>query len=366
LFVRRIEVSEFRNLTRQTILLARGINFFKGGNGQGKTNVLEAVHLLATLRSFRSTSIKDVVAHDAEKAVISGGLDRDGIPIEMGLIIDQKGRRLSIGGRSVSKVDDYLGRLKVVSFTPDDLSMIKGAPSIRRRFLDRSAFLFQPSHLDQLKRFNAALKSRNRLLRDLKRQNREEIDVFSKVMALHGLEVSKARANLVIKVRQATKNIFNWLSDEKTEIDIIFKPGWRMENDFDAGQLEKQLRERTSADIHSGKTSIGPQHDDIEILVEDLSAKRFASQGQQRSCAVSILLAVVEQFILEEKEKPIIILDDVSSELDKSHRERLFEKLYEINSQVLMTSTEEDLLEGIADRIERSFLVKQGKLTLLR
>jgi len=363
LFVRRIEVSGFRNLSRQVIELARGINFFSGGNGHGKTNTLEAVHLLATLKSFRGSSVRDVIAHGGDRAEISGSLERDGIPIEMGLIIDHKGRRLRVGGHNVSVVDDYLGRLKVATFTPDDLSMIKGSPSIRRRFMDRSVFLFQPIHLDRVKKFKAALKSRNRLLRYTGRLDREEIDVFGQMMAVYGIEVSKARANILKLVRDTARKIFQRLSDDRSSIDVIFKPGWKMEKHSDATVLEAQLHEKANTDIRRGKTSIGPQYDDFEILVEESSARRFASQGQQRSCAVSLLLAVVEHFILEEKEKPMIILDDVSSELDKSHRKRLFEKLTEIGAQVLVTATEEDLLAGIADRIEKSFLVNEGKIT---
>ena len=115
MFVRRIEVSGFRNLSRQVIELARGINFFRGGNGHGKTNTLEAVHLLATLKSFRGASVRDVIAHGGDRAEISGSLERDGIPIEMGLVIDHKGRKLRVGGHNVSVVDDYLGRSKVAT-----------------------------------------------------------------------------------------------------------------------------------------------------------------------------------------------------------------------------------------------------------
>ncbi len=365
MFVRRIEVSGFRNLSRQVIELARGVNFFKGGNGHGKTNTLEAVHLLATLKSFRGVSVRDVIAHGEDKAEISGSLERDGIPIEIGLVIDHKGRRLRVGGHSVSVVDDYLGRLKVATFTPDDLSMIKGSPSIRRRFMDRSVFLFQPIHLDRVRRFKAALKSRNRLLRDSGRLDRAEIDAFGQLMALYGTQVSKTRANILKRVRDAARKIFHRLSDDRNNIDIIFKPGWKMKKDSVAADLEAQLHEKVSTDMRSGKTGIGPQYDDFEILMEESSARRFASQGQQRSCAVSLLLGVVEHFILEEKEKPMIILDDVSSELDKSHRKRLFEKLTEIGAQVLLTATEEDLIAGIADRIEKSFLVNEGKITPL-
>lgn len=363
MFMRRIEVSDFRNLSRQRIELAAGINYFWGANGHGKTNFLEAVHLLATLRSFRTSSLRDVISLDGDKASVSGELERDSVPIELGLQIDKKGRRLSLGGRNVPTVDGYLGKLKVVTFTPDDLSMIKGSPAVRRQFMDRSAFLFDASHLEHVKKFNAALKSRNRLLREKTANNEAELEVFGQLMAEHGVRVSGARADLVERIRGGAKKIFSDLGSQESGIEIYFKPGWKRKGDSGTEQLKDQIMHRTGADIRTGKTSIGPQYDDMEIRLEDSPAKRFASQGQQRSCAVSLLLAVVEQYISFEGEKPLILLDDVSSELDGDHRGRLFSKLTEIGAQVLVTSTEEKPLAGMEGRIQKKFVVSEGKIT---
>jgi DNA replication and repair protein RecF len=361
-YIRNIRVNGYRNLKNQTIELDTGINLFIGDNGQGKTNTLEAIHLLATLRSFRSTQIRDIICHEGQKAEISGSVISRDVPLELKISITQDGRRLWMGQRSVSIVSDYLGSLKVVAFTPDDLAMVKGGPSIRRKFMDRVVFLFKPEHLKTVRDFNTALKARNKLLKSKQAVDRQVIDSFSQTLAIHGAQVTKARKDIIEKILEPASKILSHLDDGQERLGLYFKPGWPANESVSADCLLDNLRSGLDQDIRRYKTTRGPQLDDFEILLDNESARRFASQGQQRSCALALLLAIIKQAVEESGQRPVILLDDVSSELDSKRRKQLFEQVIGLGNQVLVTTTDKDLVKDLSCKTQRKFIVSDGMI----
>ena len=362
--LKNIKLSKFRNLEDQSVDLQEGMNIFLGENGQGKTNFLEAIYLLATLRSFRSSSVKDVIRFGDDQAEVSGQVEAAGMPIDLRVQLKGSARRLWVGRRSVRAAKDFLGQLKVVAFTPDDLAMVKGGPALRRKFMDRAAFLFDPLHLTRVREFNQALKSRNRLLKDGQRNGIQEevIDSFSQTMAESGAEVSRARMEVVGRVGVHAKALVRGMQSDAGEVKIGFEPGWELGEGMSSESLLRQLRGGLKQDLRRGQTGLGPQQDDFNAELGGSSARKFASQGQQRIIAIALLLAVVQEVIFIGGERPVILLDDVSSELDAGRRKMLFERIGELGGQVLITTTDEGLVAELDGEETRRFLVERGSI----
>ncbi len=358
----QVQVSGYRNLIAQSIELSEGVNLFVGNNGQGKTNILEAVHFLSSLRSFRAAAVRDVIAHGEDVAQLGAKVLDDGLPTELKLILGGSGRRLWLGQRSISNVREYLGQFKVVAFTPDDLAMVKAGPALRRRFLDRAVFLFSPAHLTRVRQFQTALRSRNSLLKQRKKADLAVIDSFSQKMAEYGAEVSRARCDFVRRIEPRAAAILAEMEETSPRLDLRFKAGWQAGEDLSQADLYQDLCDSLDRDLLRKQTSHGPQQDDFEISLAGESARRFASQGQQRSCVVALLLAVVELADAELGLHPVILLDDVSSELDPDRRQQLLGLVSKLGSQLLITTTDEGLVGDMAGQVNRRFRVYAGRV----
>lgn len=362
--VKNIKLSGFRNLEKQSVDLRDGLNLLIGENGQGKTNFLEAIYLLATLRSFRSTSVKEVIKFEHEQAEVSGHVVTSDVPLELKVQLRGAARRLWVGKRSVRAAKDFLGQLKVVAFTPDDLAVIKGGPALRRKLMDRSVFLFEPQHLIRIRNFNQALKSRNRLLREGPRSGvqRDVIESFSQTMAESGAEISRSRKEIISRVGKRAEKIIAEMVPKSGDVSISFEPGWKMGDQGTADELLQQLNSGLESDLRRGQTCLGPQQDDFNTFLGGGRARNFASQGQQRMAAVALLLAVVQEVVAEGGERPVILLDDVSSELDAGRRKMLFERVGELGGQVLITTTDEGLVAELEGQETSRFTVVDGNI----
>jgi DNA replication and repair protein RecF len=359
--LRSLQVSGFRNLQPQTLEWAEGINLLVGGNGQGKTNVLEAIFFLATLRSFRKTNTRDVIQHGLASSEIQGSLTRQDTPIDLRVVLTKEGRRIWLGRRAVSQVREYLGCMSAVAFTPDDLSMIKGGPEFRRRFLDRTVFLFFPEHLRTVYEFNRALRSRNRLLKDSSRPDPAVLEGFTATLAIHGEKISRLRGEVVDRISWRTQRRLADLSGGTLLLEVRFKPGWQMAPG-ETRSLEQQLSAARDQDLRRKTTTVGPQFDDLDILLGGRPARKFASQGQQRASALGLLLAVVEEAIEVGHDKPLVLLDDFSSELDRDLQGKFFDSVIGMGCQTLVTTTDPSSSSLLAAGSTTRFQVDQGKI----
>jgi DNA replication and repair protein RecF len=358
LIVHSLQVDGFRNLAPQSVELGEGLNLLWGDNGQGKTNTLEAIHLLSSLRSFRACRLRELICHGAPRADLRARLTAGGVPVALRLALEPGGRRTWLGESPARDAADFLGKLQAVAFTPDDLAMVKGAPIQRRRFLDRAAFLFQPAHLLLAREFSAALRARNRLLRTGRFQA-DELAAFSETLARLGAELTARRRACVERLDGSFQRVSRELLGRPAATGLELQAGWR-EADGERG-LRAELQASLERDRRRGTTSIGPQHDDLELGLDGQPARRFASQGQQRCLAVALLLALVDEVVARGGEQPVLLLDDVSSELDAASRRRLFTRVGALAGQVLVTTTDEDLL-GELGAAERCFEVREGRL----
>jgi DNA replication and repair protein RecF len=360
--LRSLTVQHFRNLAQQIVSLGEGLNVLVGENGQGKTNLVEAIHFLSTLRSFRTTSARDLLAHGQERGLVQGEVDSEGVSTRLKVILDRKGRYLWIGERSVRGIQEYLEILKVISFAPDDLNMIKGLPLLRRRFLDRAAFQFEAGYLRSLRDFSLALRSRNRLLKS-NQVDVSQIESFSGTLSRCGSALTSQRAKLLKRLEATVHKSFGWMDAGQVGIELRFKPGWAAGDQMNPQLLAEELAKSLPQDQRFQTTRIGPQRDDFEILIDDRPARRFASQGQQRALTIALLLSLLEQITVEIGQRPILLLDDISSELDAAHRQRLFERIRQQGGQVLVTTTDQGLLDLLAGSSMQVWRVEAGRVS---
>jgi DNA replication and repair protein RecF len=349
MILRNIHLVDFRNIKETRIELAGGLNVFFGENAQGKTNLLESVYLSALGRSHRGAADAEMVRWGCDMAYTGVRVqkeDRTG-SVEMRLFREGK-KRVLVEGVPISRLVDLMGALLVVMFSPEDLQLVKEGPAFRRRYMDTLLCQARPAYLFDLQVYNRALAQRNRLLQ---RGSTEAMEGFDAQLCGAGARILAAREKLVgllgplcAKEHAALFGGEALGLEYRTGIDA--RPG-------DEREYLSALRARLQADLRRGHTTRGVHRDDVRITVNGADARRFASQGQQRSAALSLRLgqcAAMEALI---KKRPVLLLDDVLSELDATRSCRLLERLG--GGQALLTCTAP--VEGA----KASFAVKEGR-----
>ena len=336
MFIEKINFSNFRNLKENTINPNQEINVIYGNNAQGKTNFLESIWLFTGGHSFRGN--KDIELTALENGVNSGFCKLSTFFYSQKrmqtaeIIIQNKKKTSVINGINKNSGSALVGKICAVVFSPEHLSLIKDGPAIRRNFIDAAICQIKPSYLTILKRYNRVLMQRNKFLKDLNMSQSDALmlPVWDQKCCELGFEIAKKRYKYIKQLKEIASIFYNGISGEKENIDIKYKPlGIDFKenyNDFKAKYL-LQMQKATPTDIKMGSTSVGVHRDDIDILINNIKARTFASQGQQRSIVIAMKLS--EAKILEDYigEPPIILLDDVMSELDNNRQDYILNKL---------------------------------------
>jgi len=350
MLLQSIHLVDFRNIKVTRIDLDGGLNVFFGENAQGKTNLLESVYLSALGKSHRGSAEAELVRWGCERACIDMLVRKENRSgsIEMRLFRDGK-KRVQVDGVPIVRLMDLMGALLVVMFSPEDLKLIKEGPAYRRRYMDILLCQARPAYLYELQVYNRALMQRNRLLQ---RGRTEAIEGFETQMAVSGARIAETRQKLVDLLRPlCAKEHAELFGGEVLDMEyrcgINASPG-------DAEAYLSALQADMRADLQRGHTTKGVHRDDVRITVDNTDARRFASQGQQRSAALSLRLGQCAAMEALVKKRPVLLLDDVLSELDASRSRRLLERLGE--GQALMTCT------GPVDGAQAAFFVKSGHI----
>lgn len=359
--IAELELSGLRNLKPTHLSLGPRFNLFWGDNAQGKTNLLEAVSLLGDLQGFRQADAEALIAQGGEQAWLRAFATVDGLDYQVALEFTAKGRRLKVNGKAVSALKDFLGRLPVVSFIPDDVRLSKGQPEARRRFLDRALFLTAPAHGATLLAYRQVLKRRNMLLRN-DRAHDASFAIYSEQLAGLGAEIRLARCGLIDELERLVRVHVSQVSDAREDVTLAYRsrvpPAATAEEDKAA--LLAGYAERAVVDAARGYTTLGPHADDLDIRLNGLLAADYASQGQHRTLALALKLAELHVIHRQRGIYPVLLIDDLSSELDEARRERLFSVLGETSGQVLLTSTEAAPASRAA--AWRRFTVRAGEI----
>lgn len=340
--ITEISLKNFRNYQDASLQFDPHTNCLIGDNAQGKTNMLEALYICAFVKSFKNAKDSDIIGHDQNSAQIKLNFIKNKRQqlIEVDLQKDDK-KIIKLNGVIINRHVDLIGTLNIVFFSPDDLKLIKGGPAERRRFIDREIAHLSKRYLDDLMYYNKVLNQRNRLIKQIKENNAQVsmLTIWNEQLAHYGSAVIKRRLNYLNQLNQVATEVHAQISDQRESIKLSYETSFdTVEADNIENQLLKQLTNAQTRDIKYGYTTTGPHKDDIKITIDQRDARKYASQGQQRSIALSMKMSEIRIIESTIKEKPILLLDDVMSELD-AHRQTTLIKMIK-DTQTVLTTTD--------------------------
>ena len=355
----------FRNVTRAEIVPHPRFNIFWGENGQGKTNLLEGIYLLSAVKSFRPQTNADLVQFGEEQALLEGRVDRGGYDRIVRLEIGERGKKVFLNNNPVRSLVDFFGTVNVVMFGPEDIMILKGGPSERRRFLDRAIFNAHPAYALESDSYDEVLRQRNALLKS-RQVDAALLGIYDEQLVQYGADIVLRRLDFIEHFRPVLQSTFRAIFDESFEADVAYGMTWNDVLLWDVPtrtEIERMLAdalERTADDERDrGYTLVGPHRDDLSTSLNGRDVKTYASQGQHRAFVLAMKIAEIRY--LEERYHfaPILLLDDVSSELDRERNRFLFDFLRSrMEGQVFITTTHRDYI--LLDEDVESFEVSAG------
>jgi DNA replication and repair protein RecF len=355
MYLAHLKLRDFRNYARLDADFPPGFHLLLGNNAQGKTNILEAIYLMATLRSFRGVGGAQMVRHGQKGYFVSGQVRGTG-EHEIKMYWSLRERKLSLDGQPVRRLSDYLGVLRVVVFCTEDLQLVKGAARIRRRFLDLLLSQTQASYLPLLQRYMRSLRSRNALLKT-RVVDELALESFTKELVEIGDDLTRQRHQLVPRLSPLARLAYRRISRDAEELRLEYQPS--IQKDFAVELAQNRARERSYR-----TTLIGPHRDDLQLLLNDRSAAQFGSEGQKRTLAIALKTAQAEYLTGLCGSPPVLLIDDVMGELDAPRRGGLLpllERARRASGQVFMTCTEENWPRELSRQLQR-WKVHEGKL----
>lgn len=334
-------------------------NIFYGDNAQGKTNILEAVYVSGTTRSHRSSKDRELIYFSEEEAHICTFLEKNGMVHKIDMHLRKnKTKGIAIDGIPIRKASELFGIIHFVFFSPEDLRIIKNGPSERRRFMDAELCQLDKVYLYNLSNYNKIVLQRNKILKELyfRPDYKEVLEILNLQLVQYGVELIKRRRKFVEELNEIIQKIHNQLSGGQEEIVLEY------EADADEKDFEDLLRRNMDRDMRLKTTSTGPHRDDISFLVNGIDIRKFGSQGQQRTAALSLKLSEIELVKRIVHDTPVLLLDDVLSELDSSRQNYLLNSIQ--NIQTLITCTGLDEFINHRFSINKIYRVTDGKVTV--
>lgn len=350
----RLFADGVRNLREVSVEPHPRLTAFVGDNGQGKTNLLEAVHLAAALRPLRPTErARELIRFDAERGVVRGRFDLDG-PLDVEVHLEAKGRRALLAGKAVRDVAEVASRIGVVAFTPEDLAIVRAGPDRRRRALDQFAYGLHPSFAEVARRYEQALERRNRVLKE-GRPDRALLESYTTPLVDAGVELARARARAARAWAPVFAEAAIRITDEALLAELSYTPSFLEEDvlETDAETSKERFAARLERQADGERlrrtTLSGPHLDDMALEVDDRRARRLASQGEARAIVLALKLAAVRLYAQARGTAPLLLLDDVAGELDPKKARCLFETVDEVGAQTFVTATHTGVLPTLGD-----------------
>ncbi len=348
MFVKSLDLKNFRNYNELSLQLDPGTNIFYGANAQGKTNILEAVYLAGTTKSHKGTKDKDLIQMGAEESHIRMMLDRNGNDYRIDVHLRRnKSKGIAVNGIPVKRAGDLLELMSIVFFSPEDLNIIKNGPSERRRFLDYILCGIDRIYLQNLTNYNKCLNQRGRLLKQIGfgEGSLGELEVWDEQLISYGLHIIGKRAEFIEELQTYAGAIHHQLTGETESLELLYEPN------ADAASFRQRLADHRSVDLKTRTNTVGPHRDDVAICANGMDLRTYGSQGQQRTAALSLKLAEIEVYEKKVGTRPLLLLDDVLSELDSSRQNFLLQSIRK--TQTLITCT------GLDDFVQNHFEADQ-------
>ena len=356
--IRSIELKNFRNYEHLNLKFNENVNFIIGNNAQGKTNILEAVYLSGTTKSHRGTKDKDMIQFGANESHIETIVEKNGIKYQIDMHLKKNSPKgIAINKIPIRKASELFGIINIVFFSPEDLNIIKNGPGERRRFIDLELSQLDKVYLNNLSNYNRIVNQRNHLLKeiDYNKGALETLDIWDIQLIQYGNKIIERRQKFIEEINKIISNIHKKLTGNREDIKIVYEPS------NGALSFEQALLKNKEKDLRIKSTSVGPHRDDIAFLVSDIDIRKYGSQGQQRTAALSLKLSEIELVKQSIHDTPVLLLDDVLSELDKHRQNYLLDSIHDI--QTLITCTGVDEFVNHRFSINKVFHVQNGQVT---
>lgn len=355
MIVTSLDLNQFRNYPELSLQFDPGINIFYGDNAQGKTNILEAVYLCGTNKSHRSSRDREMIRFGQEEAHIRLMASRDGAQRKIDMHLKRsRAKGIAVDGVPIRKVSELFGIVNVVFFSPEDLQIIKNGPAERRRFIDLELCQLDKIYLYQLVNYNKSLMQRNLLLRELpfRPELMDTLELWNEQLDRFGSQIVRLRENFIQELGITIQEIHQKLSGNRETLEIRYEPDCRADCILDA------LHSGEQRDLKQKTTMSGPHRDDINFIVNGVDIRRFGSQGQQRTAALSLKMAEINLVKKMTKDTPVLLLDDVLSELDAGRQTQLLNSIEGI--QTMITCTGLDDFVNHRFHMDKIFRVSEG------
>lgn len=345
MYIKNLELKNYRNYKNLNTDFSPQINIIFGDNAQGKTNILESIFLCASGRSHRTQRFSDLIkmGENRNQVILDLSKDKADLNIQIEFENNEK-RKVLINGLKIKKIGNLMGNLMAIFFSPDELKIIKGSPTDRRRFIDITISQFRPRYFYALQQYNKIIAQRNVLLKNLneKKELISTIDTWNTQLVSVGSYIIKLRIDFIKKLNEISNEKHVMLTEGKEKLDIIYESSFSFSS---KEEIEKNFYDKLklyqNMEIKRGQTMVGPQRDDIDININNKSLKLYGSQGQQRTSVLSMKLAQIDIIKKDCGETPVLLLDDVFSELDLKRQRCLLETLK--NTQTFITCTDKNI-----------------------
>ena len=357
MFVKNLNLVNFRNYEKLTAQFNNHTNIFIGKNAQGKTSILESLHILGLTKSHKVNKDRDVIKTSTEYAKIKSLINLNGKDIDLDMVISKIGKKAKYNQIEVEKLSEYIGILNVVIFAPEDLDLIKGNPQVRRKFLDLEIGQISKEYLYSLQNYKKILKQRNDLLKVMQNTENKDmmlLDILTDQLIGYLEEIISQRQEFITKINKYTNDIYRFLSNSSDNLVVKYIPSIK-------SNFKKEFISKYKYDIITGTTNIGSHRDDIEFHLNNQIIKTHSSQGEMRTAVLSVKLALINYIYEYKKDYPILLLDDVLSELDEERQNNLIDYIQN-KTQNFITAT--DIKSVNLDKINnyKIFTIDSGNI----
>ena len=355
--IESLKLKNFRNYELLSLEFDKATNIFYGDNAQGKTNILEAVYLSGTTKSHRGSKDKDLIRFEQNESHIETVVEKNGINYQIDMHLKKNSAKgIAINKMPIRKASELFGIVNIVFFSPEDLNIIKNGPGERRRFVDLELSQLDKVYLSNLANYNRIVNQRNHLLKEAayKSDVLKTLDIWDMQLVHYGNLIIQRRQEFVEQMNEIISGIHNKLTGGKESIRILYEPS----NSYLT--LEQALNKNKEKDLRIRSTSVGPHRDDIAFMIGDIDIRKYGSQGQQRTAALSLKLSEIELVKQSIHDTPVLLLDDVLSELDKHRQNYLLDSIHDI--QTLITCTGMDEFVNHRFSINKVFHVQSGQV----
>ena len=355
--IKSLELLNYRNYETLQMSFSEGTNILYGNNAQGKTNILESIYVCATTKSHRGSRDKEMIRFDQDDAHIRMFVDKNGIEHKLDIHLKKnKTKGVAIDGLPSKKSSELMGLVNVVFFSPEDLSIIKNGPAERRHFMDMELCQLNKVYLHDISDYHRIVNQRNNLLKQayFEPALKDTLDVWDAQLVRYGQRVIRERERFIAQLNELIMPIHEKLSGGKEHLMLHYEPNVSMD------MFEEELLKRRENDLRFKSTTVGPHRDDLGFYINDMNVRKFGSQGQQRTAALSLKLAEIDLVKLFIKDTPILLLDDVLSELDSFRQNYLLESIRKIQTVITCTGLDEFINNQF--NIDKIFRVKNGSI----